>query len=73
MNMIRGAKTDEEMERVDGYLKAHCPVAHGYQIGGMYAAPIMETAGAERRAHLRQRAGSAATRLPPAPRRAGTV
>ena len=35
MNMIRGAKTDEEMERVDGYLKAHCPVAHGYQIGGM--------------------------------------
>ena len=54
MNMIRGAKTDEEMERVDGYLKAHCPVAHGYQIGGMYAAPIMETAGAERRVHLRQ-------------------
>eukprot|EP01045_Picozoa_sp_COSAG04_P043158 COSAG04_NODE_14007_length_584_cov_0.600000_1_plen_184_part_10 len=49
MNMIRGAKTDEEMERVDGYLKAHCPVAHGYQIGGMYAAPIMETASPERR------------------------
>ena len=54
MNMVRNGHSAGEIERLDGYLKSHCPVAHGYKIGGMYAPPMIETASAERLVHLRQ-------------------
>jgi ectoine hydroxylase-related dioxygenase (phytanoyl-CoA dioxygenase family) len=52
MNMTRGARTAEELELVRGYLRHHCPVAHGYQIGGMYAAPLVDGAPPGRLRHL---------------------
>ena len=54
MNLHKRGKTDEELERVDGYLKHHCPVAHGYKIGGMYTDLMIDTAPPERLVHLQQ-------------------
>ena len=54
MNLHKRGKTAEELARVDDYLKHHCPVAHGYQIGGMYTDLILDTAPAERLLHLEQ-------------------
>ena len=48
MNMTRGARTAEGLELVRGY----CPVAHGYQIGGVYAAPLVDGAPPGRLRHL---------------------
>ena len=54
MNLIKHGKTDEELARVDEYLLHHCPVAHGFKIGGMYADPILDTATSARLRHLAQ-------------------
>jgi hypothetical protein len=54
MNLTKRAKTDEELERVDTYLKHHCPVAHGFKIGGMYTETMLATANARRVTHLEQ-------------------
>jgi len=54
MNMVRGGQSADDIALLDGYLKAHCPAAHGYLIGGMYGSPMLETATAERWIHLRQ-------------------
>eukprot|EP01051_Picozoa_sp_SAG22_P020332 SAG22_NODE_4069_length_1397_cov_6.004622_2_plen_49_part_01 len=37
MNLLRNAKTADELARVDRYIKAHCPVTHGFKIGGACA------------------------------------
>ena len=36
------------------YIKDHCPVAHGFKIGGMYTDIILDTAPSERLKHLEQ-------------------
>jgi hypothetical protein len=54
MNLTKRAKTDEELERVNTYLKHHCPVAHGFKIGGMYTETMLATANARRVTHLEQ-------------------
>ena len=54
MNLHKRGNTVEELERIDGYLKHHCPVAHGYQIGGMYTDLILDTAPVGRLVHLQQ-------------------
>ena len=35
INLTRQGQTPDEVAMVDRYLKAHCPVAHGFKIGGM--------------------------------------
>ena len=35
INLTRQGHTPDEVAMVDRYLKAHCPVAHGFKIGGM--------------------------------------
>ena len=54
MNLIKNGKTDEELARVDEYLRHHCPVAHGFKIGGMYTDLMLDTASADRLRHLGQ-------------------
>jgi hypothetical protein len=54
MNMIKHGQTPEEIGLVDGYLRHHCPVAHGFKIGGMYTDLMLDTAGPERLVHLQQ-------------------
>ncbi len=54
MNLIKHGKTEEELARVDGYLRSHCPVAHGFKIGGMYTDLMLDTADSERLRHLAQ-------------------
>lgn len=54
MNMIKHGKTEEELERIDTYLKYHTPVAHGFKIGGMYTDLMLKTADAARKTHLAQ-------------------
>ncbi|MBI4531566.1 MAG: phytanoyl-CoA dioxygenase family protein [Candidatus Latescibacteria bacterium] len=54
MNLIRHGQTESELARVDGYLRHHCPVAHGFKIGGMYTDLMLDTAGPERLRHLAQ-------------------
>ena len=54
MNLHKKAKTAAEMERVDGYLQSHCPVAHGFKIGHMYTDTMLDTADAARLVHLEQ-------------------
>ena len=54
MNLHKRATTPDELERVDGYLRSHCPVAHGFKIGHMYTDIMLDTAGPERLVHLEQ-------------------
>ena len=54
INLHKRAKTSAELERVDGYLKGHCPVAHGFKIGHMYTDTMLDTAGPGLLAHLEQ-------------------
>lgn len=54
MNLIKHGKTEEELARVDTYLSHHCPVAHGFKIGGMYTDLMLDTATAPRLRHLAQ-------------------
>jgi hypothetical protein len=54
MNLIKQGKTGEELARVDQYLRHHCPVAHGFKIGGMYTDLMLDTADDKRLAHLAQ-------------------
>ena len=54
MNLHKRGKTAEELEWVDEYLQHHCPVAHGFKIGGMYTDLILDTAPPERLVHLEQ-------------------
>lgn len=54
MNLHKRGKTAEELQRVDHYLQHHCPVAHGYKIGGMYTDTMLDTAPPERLVHLEQ-------------------
>ncbi len=54
MNLIKHGKTEEELAGVDGYLRHHCPVAHGFKIGGMYTDIMLDTASPERLRHLAQ-------------------
>ena len=54
MNLHKHGHTEEEVARVDGYIKAHCPVVHGFKIGGMYTDIILDTAPPERLKHLEQ-------------------
>ena len=54
MNLIKHGKTDEELARVDEYLRYHCPVAHGFKIGGMYTDLMLDTATSDRLRHLGQ-------------------
>lgn len=54
MNLHKRGKTAEGLERVDEYLQHHCPVAHGFKIGGMYTDLILDTAPPERLVHLEQ-------------------
>lgn len=54
MNLTKRAKTDAEIERIDNYLKHHCPVAHGFKIGGMYTETMLATANTDRLTHLKQ-------------------
>ena len=54
MNLHKRGKTAAELERVDEYLQHHCPVAHGFKIGGMYTDLILDTAPPERLVHLEQ-------------------
>ena len=54
MNLHKKAKTQLELERVDLYLKHHCPVAHNYKIGHMYTDTMLDTAGPQRLVHLEQ-------------------
>ena len=54
INLHKHGKTEEELARVDGYIKHHCPVAHGFKIGGMYTDIILDTATPERLRHLEQ-------------------
>ena len=54
MNLHKHGHTEEEVARVDEYIKNHCPIAHGFKIGGMYTDTILDTAPAERLKHLEQ-------------------
>ena len=54
LNFVRHGKTEEEVARLDDYLRAHSPLSSGFDIGGMYAALMMGTAGAQRMSHLTQ-------------------
>ena len=54
MNLHKRGKTPEQLARVDEYLKHHCPVAHGFKIGGMYTDTMLDTAPAGRLVHLQQ-------------------
>ena len=54
MNLIKQGVTEEGIARVDQYLRHHCPVAHGFKIGGMYTDLMLETASPERLRHLAQ-------------------
>jgi hypothetical protein len=54
MNLHKRGKTAEELERVDDYLRHHCPVAHGFKIGGMYTDVMLDSAPPERLVHLQQ-------------------
>ena len=54
MNLHKRGHTEEGIARVDGYIKDHCPVAHGFKIGGMYTDIILDTAPPERLKHLEQ-------------------
>ena len=54
MNMTKHGETPEELDRIDHYLKYHCPVAHGFKIGGMYTDLMFDTADAARMTHLTQ-------------------
>ena len=33
MNLVKQAHNDEDLARVDRYIKSHCPVTHGFMIG----------------------------------------
>ncbi|MCZ6680946.1 MAG: phytanoyl-CoA dioxygenase family protein [Candidatus Poribacteria bacterium] len=48
MNLIKHGKTEPELARVDEYLRRHCPVAHGFKIGGMYTDLMLDTATPDR-------------------------
>ena len=54
MNLNKHGETAEELARVDEYLRRHCPVAHGFKIGGMYTDQMLDTASPERLRHLSQ-------------------
>ncbi len=54
MNLHKRGHTVEGIARVDEYIKNHCPVAHGFKIGGMYTDIILDTAPPERLTHLEQ-------------------
>lgn len=54
MNLHKRGVTPEVIERVDGYLSHHCPVAHGFKIGHMYTDIMLDTASPERLVHLKQ-------------------
>jgi|TARA_B110000495_G_C22988716_1_gene581965 hypothetical protein len=54
MNLHKRGKTAEELARVDEYLQHHCPVAHGFKIGGMYTDIMLDTAPVQRLVHLEQ-------------------
>ncbi len=54
MNLHKRGKTPEGIERVDTYLKHHCPVAHGFKIGHMYTDIMLDPAGPGRLVHLEQ-------------------
>ena len=54
MNLTRRGHTPEEIDRVDQYLHSHCPVAHGFKIGGMYTETMGATASPQRLVHLAQ-------------------
>ena len=54
MNLNRHGTTESELARVDEYVRGHCPVAHGFKIGGMYTDLMLDTAGPKRMRHLAQ-------------------
>lgn len=54
MNLMKHGHTPEGIAQVDQYLKHHCPVAHGFKIGGMYTDLMLDTAGPGRLRHLAQ-------------------
>ncbi|NKB66296.1 MAG: hypothetical protein GKR89_04475 [Candidatus Latescibacteria bacterium] len=54
MNLTRRGHTADDIERVDQYLRDHCPVAHGFKIGGMYTEIMGDTASSQRLVHLEQ-------------------
>jgi hypothetical protein len=54
MNMVKHGKTQGDLDRIDNYLKYHCPVAHGFKIGGMYTDLMFDTADDARLKHLTQ-------------------
>ena len=54
MNLHKRGHTAEGIARVDEYIKNHCPVAHGFKIGGMYTDIILDTAPPKRLTHLEQ-------------------
>jgi len=54
MNLHKRGKTAEELAWVDEYLQHHCPVAHGFKIGGMYTDAMLDTAPPGRLVHLQQ-------------------
>ena len=54
MNLIKHGKTEEEIERVDRYIRHHSPTAHGFKIGGMYTDLMLDLASSERLRHLAQ-------------------
>jgi hypothetical protein len=54
MNLNKHATTESELARIDEYLRYHCPVAHGFKIGGMYTALMLDTASPLRMRHLAQ-------------------
>ena len=54
MNLHKRGKAPEGIERVDDYLRHHCPVAHGFKIGHMYTDVMLDTASPARLVHLEQ-------------------
>ena len=54
MNLNRHGTTESELARIDEYIRGHCPVAHGFKIGGMYTDLMLNTAGLQRMRHLAQ-------------------
>lgn len=54
MNLNRYGTTESELARIDEYVRGHCPVAHGFKIGGMYTDLMLNTAGPQRMGHLAQ-------------------
>ena len=54
MNLNKHATTKSELARIDEYLRCHCPVVHGFKIGGMYTDLMLDTASPQRMRHLAQ-------------------